>query len=215
MLPAPDTVVVAGGHLGPSDPVMIAPEDQLSTPLGLLTVDRELSDRLKRALRAIDDRHPDNTVEIQLPFVAYLFPSASVVYVRVPPSPDAIHLGETLAQYARSTGRQIRVIGSTDLTHYGPNYGFVEHGRGAKAVEWVRDANDAPLIETMLSMNDVGAISQALRDRSACSPGAAATAIAFARESGCVRGEEVDYYTSYSIQPAESFVGYAGIGFAA
>ena len=46
---------------------------------------------------------------------------------------------------------------------------------------------------------------------SACSAGAAVSAIATSKAMGAQQGVLVDYYTSYEILPDDSFVGYAGI----
>ena len=207
-------MVVIGGHLHRSDPVLIAPESEIATPLGPLAVDRDLAAHIADGVDAARDRHADNTVEIQMPFVAYLFETTRVVYLRVPPAEVAIQVGELLAEYARTNSTGIRVIGSTDLSHYGPNYGSVEYGVGPEAARLVRENLDRPVVRLMLEMDAEAVIDHAVRTRSACSSGAAAAAISFARASGCLNAEEVGYHTSREIQPADSFVGYAGIGFA-
>jgi MEMO1 family protein len=213
LAPRPDVVAVLGGHLHPQDPVRVAPEDAIATPLGVLPVDTALADVLVRELNATSDRAPDNTVEIQMPFVAYLFPGCRVLYARVPPSAQAIRVGEAIAEYASSAGLSVRVVGSTDLTHYGPNYGFVDHGRGATALEWVSSQSDRPVINSMLAMDGSQAIRLATANHSACSVGAAVAAMSFARACGVDHGTEVEYSTSYAVQPSDSFVGYVGIGF--
>jgi AmmeMemoRadiSam system protein B len=122
-------------------------------------------------------------------------------------------LGEEVARLAKEKGVSILAIGSTDLTHYGPNYGFVKKGLGPTAVEWVKKDNDKGFIDYALKMDTGGLLKHAEENDSACSAGAAASAIATCKELGAEKGTLVDYYTSYDIMPDDSFVGYAGIVF--
>jgi hypothetical protein len=112
---------------------------------------------------------------------------------------------------ARAAGIRVAVVGSTDLTHYGPNYGFAPRGSDARAVDWVKNVNDRRFIEALLAMDEAGALARANGERSACSAGGAVAAMAFARESGASRGELIDYRTSRDVFPGESFVGYAAV----
>ncbi|MFW5741640.1 MAG: AmmeMemoRadiSam system protein B [Spirochaetota bacterium] len=206
-----DTVVIAGGHLRPDDRVRIAPEDAYETPLGALEADGDLARQLRERLSCADDTTPDNTVEVQLPLVAALLPRAHVLYLRCPPSDLAQTAGTTIAEYAARTGRTICVVGSTDLTHYGPAYGFTPVGVGSEAVEWVRTVNDHAIITAMASLDAGRTIELGNEQSAACSSGAAAAAIAFARAQGATHATVVAYGQSYDVRPDTSFVGYVGI----
>jgi AmmeMemoRadiSam system protein B len=209
-----DTIVIIGGHLGPADGIVCAYEDAYETPLGLITADLELLAEIRKTLAMEEDRSPDNTVEVQLPFVRHLFPAARVLGIRSSPSRDADRLGKTLAQAARTLGRRVAVAGSTDLTHYGRSYGFAPEGSGDHAVQWVREVNDRRLIESLVAMDFDSALGRALRERSACSAGGALAAMSFARENGVREGKLLRYMSSFDLHPADSFVGYAGILYA-
>jgi AmmeMemoRadiSam system protein B len=206
-----DSIVIIGGHLGPSDGLLCAFEEGYETPLGTIEADGELLERLREKLDILEDRYADNTVEVQLPFVRAVLPGVKVLAVRASPSRDAEKLGRTLAETSRAIGRRIAVVGSTDLTHYGTNYGFEPAGSGERALKWVRDINDRRLIESLLAMDVDAAIERSLRERSACSVGGAVAAMSFAREMGCAEGKLVKYMTSHEVHPSESFVGYAAI----
>ncbi len=208
-----DTVVVVGGHLPPSAGILAALEEGYETPLGELEADLELLEKISQALPAPfrEDRSPDNTVEVQLPLLKYLFPDSRALALRAAPSPAAEELGRSIHQAADSLGRSVAVLGSTDLTHYGSNYGFSPAGRGEGAVKWVKEVNDRKFIESLLDMDGPAALRHAGEDQSACSAGGAVAALAFARASGVERGKLVEYLTSYDLYPDESFVGYAGI----
>lgn len=208
-----ETIVVAGGHLRDSDPLLIAPEDTYETPMGDMRVDQELADHLAQSFDTREDRVPDNTVEVQLPLLRYLFPGALVVAIRCPPGPLSVETGISVARYAIEHGREVRFVGSTDLTHYGPAYGFSPRGEGPQAVEWVREVNDRMIMDAMQAMDTEETVRLAVENRAACSSGAAAAAMSFSRELGAARGDLVGYAQSYDVRPDPSFVGYAGVGF--
>ena len=103
------------------------------------------------------------------------------------------------------------VLGSTDLTHYGRNYNFTPHGLGPEALRWVKEENDASLVEALTNLRGEEALYLAERNHSACSIGAAVTALSYGACWGNTTGKLVEYKTSCDIRPSDSFVGYAGI----
>lgn len=208
-----DTIVVVGGHLHAGDGVLSALEDGYETPLGPLAADLELLDRVRQEVPVEEDIYEDNTVEVQLPFVKYLFPDARALAMRAAPSASAIGLGKGIKAAAAALGRKVAVVGSTDLTHYGRNYGFSPAGRGEAALKWVKEVNDRAFIDSLLAMNAEDALRHARESGSACSAGGAVAAMTFAGESGIEGGELLCYMTSYDVHPGESFVGYAGISY--
>jgi AmmeMemoRadiSam system protein B len=208
-------IVVVGGHLGPRDAVRAAFEDAFETPLGPLSADVELLEAVRQRIAVEEDRAGDNTVEVQLPLLAALFPHARVVAFRAPPSGRARELGEAIRDAAAGLGREAVVLGSTDLTHYGPSYDFAPRGQGEAAVRWVREVNDRRFLDALLALDGDEAVGRALRERSACSPGAAAAAVAFARAGGATGARLLHYRTSLDVMEAPSFVGYAAVAFGA
>jgi AmmeMemoRadiSam system protein B len=206
-----DTIVIIGGHLRSTDRIVCCPEDAYDTPFGEIRVDVPLREALSSSMDMLEDRERDNTVEIQLPFLRYLAPKAMALGMRAPPSSPAVALGEAVARTAAALGRRVAVAGSTDLTHYGGNYGFSPAGVGDTALRWVREVNDRRIVECMLALDIDGALERAARERSACSIGGAAAAMSFARATGARSGRLLGYMTSHDIRPDESFVGYAGI----
>lgn len=208
-----DLVVLYGGHLGPEDLPQIVTEETWETPLGNIEIHTEVA---KNLMKKIDTRKEspssgDNTIEIQLAMVKYFFPQAKLLAIRSPLSLKAKALGEEVAAIAQKEGLSILGIGSTDLTHYGPNYGYLIKGIGPSSVEWVKNENDKGFIDRALRMDVEGLLKHAVENDSACSAGAAASAIATCKALGGEKGILLDYYTSYDILPDESFVGYAGI----
>jgi MEMO1 family protein len=214
---APDAVVIFGTHLYPDAPFTIMKEGAWETPLGNIAIHeplaRELSLRSPFELEASDEDAADNTFEVQLPFIKYFWNNIKIVPIGSPPSPKSVEMGEIVAAAARKLGLNIIVLGSTDLTHYGPNYGYTPKGRGKAALQWTRDANDRSVIDAILSMNPLGIIREAQEKRNACCAGAAAAALSAGMALGAVRSRLVTYATSHEKSPGDSFVGYAGILF--
>jgi AmmeMemoRadiSam system protein B len=215
--PTADAIAVFGMHLHPGAPRYMMKAGGWETPFGNIAIEREisgrLSDRFSFEIETPQHFSRDNTIELQLPFVKYFFPNAALVPLGVPPDAASLEVGQAVVEIAAELGMQIRVIGSTDLTHYGFNYGFTGHGTGASAVQWVKGENDRRIIEAMLAMQPQAVIDEANTSHNACCAGAAATAIASALQLGATRAEQLAYATSYDKSPGDSFVGYVGIVF--
>jgi AmmeMemoRadiSam system protein B len=214
---AADTIIVAGGHLGSNEPVLAATEDALQTPFGSLPIDTELRDAVKIPLQWQADTEIDNSVEVLLPVVHYFWPSGRVLWLRMPASPAAYAVGITLAEHAQQLNRNAVFIASSDLTHYGPTYGFTPKGRGQNALAWVRDTNDKRFIDAVLSNDNDETFRRATLERSACSVGAVLAAMGFCSVKNATHRSLLDYTTSADVMnakgldDADSFVGYAGI----
>jgi len=209
----PELIVLYGGHLGAEDLPRMVMENTWETPFGDMEIDGDFAKKLMKRIevRAESPASGDNTMEIHLPMLKYFFPDTRLIGIRSPSSLKAKKLGEAVAEISKEEGISILAIGSTDLTHYGPNYGFRKKGIGPAAVEWVKKENDRGFVEAALRMEVEGLLLHAEENDSACSAGAAAAAIATCKGLGAKEGMLLDYYTSYDIMPDESFVGYAGI----
>jgi AmmeMemoRadiSam system protein B len=204
-------------HLHPNSPAYIMKEGAWETPFGELEIEADFASALAIQfpfqVETADNYLQDNTIEVQLPFIKYFFNSTKIVPMGVPPRTTSLGIGKAVAEISRQYGVSIRVIGSTDLTHYGNNYGFIPKGTGLSAVDWVKHNNDKRIIDLMLDMNPDEVIREALTQQNACCSGAAATAIAAAKQLGSQKAYAIAYANSYDKQPAESFVGYTGIVF--
>jgi AmmeMemoRadiSam system protein B len=207
----PQVVCIFGGHLGGNSPPLLVGDDAWETPLGDLPLATEFYAPLAKRLTVREEYPGDNTIEVQLPFVKYFFPQAKVLALRSPHSATAIELGKAVAAVAKEFKISILAFGSTDLTHYGPNYGWAPKGYGPEAVKWVKEVNDKRFVDQALNLDGPGMLQTATQDQSACSAGGAVAAVAAAKADGAHKAALVDYYTSYDIMPSDSFVGYAGI----
>ena len=222
-----DTIAVIGGHLPSGYPVLYGEEEGFKTPLGIIESDMELLDKISEKLTMASDRFKDNrvdnTVEVLLPMAKYFFPKAKLLWFRFPADIASFHSGKIIAECAKGLGRRIVVVGSTDLTHYGANYGFSPEGSGQKALNWVKEINDARFIKAVLDDDPAAVLDRADKEMSSCSAGAVLGAMGFASSSAPpAKPELLDYRTSADARDAcqqnaegipDSFVGYASIVF--
>ena len=213
-----ETVVVIGGHLPGGMPVLAAREDGVKTPLGVIMIDKELREAFEKQVSTVPDSYQDNTVEVLLPMAHYFFAESKLLWLRFPAEISSFEAGKILAETAENVGRKIVVLSSTDLTHYGRNYGFSPKGSGKAALEWVKKSNDAAFINAVLAGDASFALKRAEDDSSACSAGAVLGALGFAFLKG-KKAKLLEYSTSADVLESEddavpdSFVGYAAISF--
>ncbi|MBI2373296.1 MAG: AmmeMemoRadiSam system protein B [Deltaproteobacteria bacterium] len=217
--PDADLVVVFGGHLGRRDSPRLLVEGAFETPFGPMPVAQSLAQDVAMIvecdLESPDEFAEDNAIEVQMPMIRSLWPNAKALLIGVPPTPEAPKVGAEVRRLAKKSSKDVVYVGSTDLTHYGPNYDFVSHGRGRQGLEWVKSENDAEMVRAMVAMDPGEVLWSAERRHNACCPGAVAAAMSAARAEGATTGAVVAYATSYDVSPKESepssFVGYAGV----
>jgi len=193
------------------------------TPLGEAAIDEELADAVLSASPAVSDPDPhlcEHSIEVQVPFIQYLFAGAKILPILVPPTAPAVALGASVAAIISQDGhKKIICIGSTDLTHYGPRYGFAPKGTGKKALEWAQNVNDKEFIDLALNLEPERLLASAIENSNACGPGAAAATVAAAKELGCQRGVLLAQTTSNEVMlermgtASADSVGYAAIVF--
>lgn len=191
------------------------------TSAGDIEIDEELATHLMascKMLRSDPEAHEnEHSIEVQVPMIKHLFPSAKIVPISAPPVSDAPGMGAAVGASLAKVDRRVAVIGSTDLTHYGRNYGFAPWGEGATAYNRMRE-NDRRIINLAVSLDAEAVIEESQKNFNACGGGALAAAVAAAKAMGAQTGTLVEYTTSHDVsgEPLEEFnfaVGYAGIVF--
>jgi AmmeMemoRadiSam system protein B len=113
--------------------------------------------------------------------------------------------------------KKIVCIGSTDLTHYGPRYGFTPMGTGPEALKWATEVNDRRFIGLALKLEPRAMLTNAAENCNACGAGAAAAAVAAAKILGKTEGVLLAHTDSNDVMVREmgtssqDSVGYAAI----
>jgi len=169
---------------------------------------------------AVDDPHAHETehsIEVQMPMIAFAFGDVPVVPIMIPPGPCALSVGEAVGKVLAADKRDAVIVGTTDLTHYGPGYGFTPQGVAAEAFTWAKEENDRRFIELMCAMAGDQVVAEAGERRNACSSGAVAATIGAAKTLGATKGTLLAHTTSREVLgqsgralPVDS-VGYAGV----
>ena len=190
------------------------------TPLGELAVDADLASAIVEAahgsiLSSAAAHDMEHSIEVQLPFIQALSPGAKIVPIAVPPVPEAAGMGEAVASAVAKVSKRVMIVASTDLTHYGMDYGTPDHGPLSKAMGWMH-ANDQRVISLMESLKAEQIVSEAQEHFNACGSGALAAATAAARAMGATAGRVLEYTTSAEVlneRDADRAVGYVGLVF--
>ena len=216
-----DTFIVFGAVHRLSRPqASVDARGDWQTPLGTMTIDEQLAAAVLDVSSDLlaDDAQShllEHSIEVQLPFLQAIQPEARLLPVGVPPIDDAPAVGTIVAEQVNRLGRRVAFLGSSDLTHYGPRYGFMPAGTGRHALHWAK-ANDRRIIELCLKLQAECVVSEARTHCNACGSGAIAATLAAARASGANEGMLLRHTSSAEVLRDQlgstaDAVGYAGI----
>jgi AmmeMemoRadiSam system protein B len=217
-----DTFVLFGAaHRYFDGAAVVYDSGQWETPLGRVDVDTDLAQAIV-AVGGVPDpaaHKGEHSIEVQVPFIQHLFPRARIVPVIVPASGFDAAFAAQVGKLLQSRSEKTVCIASTDLTHYGPRYGFCPEGAGQAAIRWAKEVNDMQFIELALRMEAEDLVETAMESGSACGPAAVGTVVAAAKAMGRNHGVLLGHTTSSEImmekfnQTSEESVGYAAIVF--
>lgn len=185
----------------------------------------DVADGLERALEQhdrlfrVDVRFHahEHAVEVELPLIQAAWPNARLLPIEVPPVDDAIEIGQRAAAAALdSTGGKVVFLASSDLTHYGPAYGFTPAGVGEAALRWARE-NDCRLLDLVKDLAAERIVPEVRMHQNACGGGAIAAMLAASRLAGAKAGwtlrhaNSVETLAAVAPQPPIDAVGYAAV----
>ncbi|PKL50549.1 MAG: AmmeMemoRadiSam system protein B [Planctomycetes bacterium HGW-Planctomycetes-1] len=218
-----DTFVIFGAthsHFGSA--AAVYDKGSWFTPLGEIKIDDELAASIikkSKGAQANCEAHKyEHSIEVQIPFIQYLFKNAKIVPIMTSPAEYAVRLGSDTAECIKSSpDKKIVCIGSTDLTHYGPRYGFNPQGNGEEGIKWAKDINDRAFIDLAIEMRAERILTESMENQNACGPGAAAATIAAAKTLGKTKGVLLAHTHSNEVmerkfgQSSSESVGYAAI----
>lgn len=192
------------------------------TPMGEIKIDEELAEAIIKKTPSAqpnpEAHRYEHSIEVQVPFIQYLFKNARIVPILTSPAKFITQLGADIAECIKSAGdKKIVCIGSTDLTHYGPRYGFNPQGSGQTGIDWAKNVNDRAFISLAVEMKAQRILTESMENQNACGPGAAAAAVAVAKGLGRTKGVLLAHTHSNEVmelrfgQTSSESVGYAAI----
>ncbi len=196
-------VIIGPNHTGYGAAISIMTSGVWSTPLGNAIIDeifaKEILDYAEIAEEDIDAHISEHSIEVQLPFLQYLYGEVRFVPIcmMLQTYEAALKLGEAIAK--ASEGRDVVIIASTDLTHYEPH-------------EMAREKDEA-VIRQIVNLNAKDMMDLVYRRGiSMCGPGPVATAIIACKRLGAEKAVKLKYATSGDVTgDYGSVVGYASI----
>lgn len=218
---APKIFVLVGPVHGYGAGVGIMKRGAWRTPLGDVQIDEGFSEAILEQADIIADdpsmHENEHSLEVQLPFLQSLYGDR----LRIAPIATALsdletctEVGKGIAEAARKTGKDIAIIASTDMTHYGIHYGYAPVGMSPieKVLKWVRNI-DGEAIKTIAALDEKRFLTY-VREKhmTMCGYAPVAIAIVAAKEFGASKVELAKYATSYDTQGStDAIVGYCSM----
>lgn len=218
-----DTFVIFGAHPYFDSAAAVYDKGSWQTPMGEIKIDEELAEAIIKQSRFAKSKlqvhNNEHAIEVEVPFIQYFFKNAKIVPIMMPLADFAVTVGDDAAQCIKAAGdKKIVCIGSTDLTHYGPRYGFNPQGSGPAGIEWAKNVNDKAFISLAVEMKAERILTESMENQNACGPGAVAATIAAAKALGKTKGVLLAHTHSNEVMEikfgqssSEESVGYAAI----
>ncbi len=215
-------IIFGAAHSYYKDMPAVYDKGAWNSPIGQVAVDEELAEEVLKTKNAVSDPNAhkyEHSIEVQTPFIQHLFPFAKILPILTPAETSAIDLGESIGNIIAASDKKIICIGSTDLTHYGPRYGFEPAGEGTDAFKWSSQVNDKEFINCALRLDGKELLATARKNLNACGAGAAAATVEAVKKQNRNQGRLLAQTTSNEIMQkkmnttSEDSVGYAAIVF--
>lgn len=185
----PDSIIIFGpNHTGLGSAVSIYPDGKWVTPLGELVIDSGLAAEIRGKSKIIDveeDAHLyEHSIEVQLPFLQFLYGSAVKfvpICMMLQDLVTSVELGDAAAKAVK--GKNVLIIASTDMTHYEPH--DTASKKDSLAIDAILKLDEAKLQEVV----EAESISM-------CGYGPVTAAIRCAKNLGATTAKQLSYKTS-------------------
>jgi AmmeMemoRadiSam system protein B len=203
----PDTVIIFGpNHTGQGSAISIMTEGAWRTPLGDVQIDTPLAEQIMREAKIIDSDDSahmfEHSIEVQLPFLQYLYVSA-FKFVPVAFLMQDLESSREVGQATAKAlaGKNAVMIASSDMTHYEPQ----------KSAE----RKDRLVLEAVEKMDEIQLYSVIeSHGITACGYGPITALVTAAKTLGAKKAKLLKYATSGDITgDFSAVVGYASVAF--
>lgn len=202
----PNNIILLGpNHTGLGEPISVFGSGKWEMPFGSVCINSELVHMLvEKSHLFLDDSLAhlrEHSLEVQLPFIHYFNPKASIVPVAIMHLNlnDCIEIGKAIAAVIREYEEETLIVVSSDMNHYESHE--ITKKKDKKAIDRISSLDYEGLIKTVYK-----------DDISMCGVIPAAAAIVAAKELGAAAGKLIDYTTSGQTSgDYNHVVGYAGI----
>jgi AmmeMemoRadiSam system protein B len=184
-----DSVVLIGpNHTGLGSPIGISMEDW-KTPLGISVCDKEFASAITKdceiAEQDEDSHAEEHSIEVQLPFIQYIFGSIPFVAIcmGVQDFEASKCISDAIYDASKKLGRKPIVIASSDFNHY--------------ESETIAKSKDMPLIKKLELMDPEGFNKGVIESGdTACGYGPSTVALLYAKSMGAKKATLLKYTNS-------------------
>jgi len=213
-----ETIILLGpNHTGFGNDISLSLQGFL-TPLGKVESDLELAKLILEKgdgfiFENEDAHNPEHSLEVQLPFLQYILGNFKIVPILLKnlSYDSCVRLAKILFDSIQKTGRNVKVIISSDFSHYGEVYGFVPFKEDIRNKLYELGEK---VINFILDFDSEGFYEFAIKNTTVCGIFSITVGIELAKLFGCKKAEKVCFYTSGDITgDYDISVNYAGIVF--
>ncbi|MBN2095138.1 MAG: AmmeMemoRadiSam system protein B [Candidatus Aenigmarchaeota archaeon] len=204
-------VILGTDHYGKG--IIATSTEDWSTPLGNAKVNLEMIKRITKEqaiMEAPGEMKSEHSIEVQIPFLQYLFSDFTFVPLQVPrlPLDEIKDLAKIIAD------KNTIYIASSDFTHFGSNYGFVPKESIYGPDEYVKTL-DSKIID-LIVQGDTKKFVDFIEDNdmTVCGYVPIALLMEVMKILGAKTVEKIAYDTSFSVShDVSAIVGYGGLLF--
>lgn len=179
-----DTAVILGpNHSGYGAAVSVWTRGAWKTPLGEVSINEEIADSLLGGrVEADETAHLyEHSIEVQLPWLQHLYGGVSLVPITM--LAQDLETAREVGRAISRVGGNIRIIASSDFTHYEPHS--------------IASEKDNSLIEAITSLDEKELYQRCISlDCTMCGYGAVAAAMVAAKEMSAKKAALLKYATS-------------------
>lgn len=202
----PDTFVVLGpNHRGIGSGVAIVTAGTWESPLGPMVIDEVLARDIFALCDIMDDdvtaHSREHSIEVQVPFIQYIGGKKFVpICLGMQDEETAEEVGTAIAEAAH--GKNVGILASSDLTHFGSYYGFLPTREDP--LKWMKKT-DGDVLKGIEEMSPEK-VYEAASVTTACGYGCIAAMIIACQNLGLKNARVLEYRTSYDVSGDESFI---------
>lgn len=202
-------------------PSCVSKEDW-RTPLGVVKNEKQITEDIMEQCRLLvnENAHSnEHSIEVQIPFIQYINEQIlnnndfGIVPVIISEDLDFEKFGVALARVIKEwgeKGKKIKLIASSDFTHYGVNYGYIPFTDNKKES---MEKLDKGAIQEILKLDSIGFLDYINKTGATiCGKYPIAALIEICRNLHAEKGRLLKYYSSGDvIGEYSSMVGYGSI----
>ncbi|TKJ24266.1 MAG: AmmeMemoRadiSam system protein B [Promethearchaeota archaeon Loki_b32] len=195
----PDTIIILGtDHIGYGK-IALMSEGEWETPLGNISIDKELSERiLDNSNKIINDEsafigHPfgrEHNIEVQLPFIKYCAQEKSVKFIPIKVAVKDFNvlsiISNDIAKSIESYDKDVVIVASSDMTH--------KEIYDTKQLVKFKE-RDQQVIEAFVNMNPEKTLETASKT-TVCGSQTITSLLMICKNLNASKGKLLKYYTS-------------------